>query len=170
MSDEAEGGTLVVGLGNPIMGDDGIGLALLERLRGRWEGSAGVRFADGGTWGMMLLPLIEDADRLLLLDAIAVARPPGTPVVIERVDLPRYFGLKLSPHQIDLREVLALAELRGTLPPDVVAIGVRPEVVKMSTELSDAVAAGLDAAVSLAAERLTAWGHEAPVSEEPSAA
>ena len=61
--------TLVIGLGNPLMGDDGAGVAALERLRDEWELPPEVELVDGGTWGMNLLPLVESAPRLILVDA-----------------------------------------------------------------------------------------------------
>lgn len=158
MSD-APGATVVVGLGNPLMGDDGIGIAALERLRECCRFEPEVLMADGGTWGMNLLPLIEDADRILFLDAIDAGVEPGAPLTLERERLPRYVATKLSPHQIDLKEVLALAELRGTLPRYAVAVGLQPSVVEMSTELSEPVRARLDEMVDLAVGRLEEWGH-----------
>ena len=158
-------GTIVVGLGNPLMGDDGIGLAALERLRETRHVSDAVELVDGGTWGMNLLPLIEDAERIIFLDAIDAGLPPGTLVVLERDELPRYFAHKLSPHQIDLREVLALAELRDTLPRDVVAIGIQPALIELRTDLSPLAWDALDSAVAAAAARLQAWGLPAPARE-----
>jgi hydrogenase maturation protease len=151
--------TVVLGLGNPLMADDGLGLVALERLRAEWEIPDSVTLADGGTWGMMLLPMIEEADELLLLDAIRAGQPPGTFTELAREQLPRYFAHKLSPHQIDLREVLALTELRGTMPARVVAIGAEPERVEMSTELTPVVEARVDEVVQAAVHRLAAWGH-----------
>lgn len=151
--------TLVLGLGNPIMGDDGVGVAALQRLRNDWQLPTDVEVVDGGTWGMNLLPLIETAERLVLLDAINTGSPPGTLTVLERHELPRYFALKLSPHQIDLREVLALAELRGALPRELVALGIQPAVVEMQTELTPPVEAALGKLVDLVADRLEAAGH-----------
>ena len=84
MSERSPGPTLVLGLGNPIMGDDGFGLAVLERLLADWVLPAGVEAVDGGIWGMKLLPQIEQSDRLLLLDAVNAGLAPGTPVVLER--------------------------------------------------------------------------------------
>jgi hydrogenase maturation protease len=85
---------------------------------------------------------------------------PGTIVVLERDRLPMYLSQKVSPHQIDLREVLALAEFRGTLPEEAVAIGLQPERIEMSTELSPSVAARVDDLVSAVVARLHQWGHE----------
>jgi len=153
------GRTLVLGLGNPLMGDDGAGVAALERLRDEWEIPPGVELVDGGTWGMNLLPLIESARHLILIDAIRSGAAPGTLVVLERAQLPRYFSLKISPHQIDLREVLALAELRGLLPDDLVAVGIEPERVELELRLSPSVSAGLGKLVDLVVQRLEWAGH-----------
>jgi hydrogenase maturation protease len=159
MSEPGHGGVLVIGLGNPIMADDGLGLAALERLRLGWSLPESVRLVDGGTWGMNLLPLIEQAQRVVFLDAIDAGRPVGALVVLERHELPRFLALKLSPHQVDLKEVLALAELRGTLPEDLVAIGLQPGRLEMSWGLSPELECRLDGLVSAALEQLAAWGY-----------
>ncbi len=161
MSEAGQGETLVIGLGNPIMADDGLGIAALERLREGWTLPETVRLVDGGTWGMNLLPLIEEASELLLLDAIDSGKPVGELVVLEREEVPRFFGLKLSPHQIDLREVLALAELRGGLPAKLVAMGLQPARVEMFSGLSPGVECRMDALLAAVMERLERWGHVA---------
>lgn len=153
------GGTVVIGLGSPLMGDDGLGLLALEALSRSRAFDPEPLFVDGGTWGMNLLPIIESAKRLLLVDAIRAGGAPGALVVIERDALPRGLGIKLSPHQIDLQEVLALAELRGHLPREAVAIGLEPERVELGCGLSPVVARGLDDLLERIASRLLAWGH-----------
>ena len=150
--------TVVLGLGNMLMADDGIGLAALARLEEEWFVPPYVTLVDGGTWGMNLLHVIEGAERLLIFDAIDLGDPPGTLIRLEDDEIPRFLALKVSPHQVDLREVLALAELRGTLPRRVIALGIQPERVEMSTDFSPAVAARLDQLVHLAAEILCDWG------------
>jgi len=155
---EGGGGTVVIGLGNPIMADDGVGIAALERLRAAGA-PAGVELVDGGTWGMNLLPVIEAAGKLVLMDAIDAGGEPGTLHVLERARIPRYLATKISPHQVDLCDVLALAELRGTLPEDTVAIGLQPARVEMSCELSEAVRVRVDDLVAAVTDRLASWGH-----------
>jgi len=140
------------------MADDGLGLAALAALRAEWELPPEVELVDGGTWGMNLLPVIEDAERVILLDAIDTGAAPGTPVAVERSRLPRYLATKISPHEVDLRDVLALAELRGTLPDQTVALGLQPGRVELSTELSDVVRCRLDDLVRAVVEQLTCWG------------
>lgn len=152
-------GTVVIGLGNPLMGDDGAGLAALGRLADEWH-LAEVELVDGATWGLSLLPVIEDASRLILLDAITAGRAPGDIIELTRDRLPIYLSRKLSPHQVDIRDALAVAELRGKLPADVVAIGVEPARVALGTELSPQVANAIDALALAVVTQLVRWGHE----------
>jgi hydrogenase maturation protease len=161
MSESCQGETLVIGLGNPIMADDGLGIAALERLREGWALPQSVRLVDGGTWGMNLLPLIEGAAELLLLDAIDTGQPAGELVVLSRDQVPRFLGLKLSPHQIDLREVLALAQLRGALPARLVAMGLQPARVEMFSGLSPELESRMDSLLTAVIEQLERWGHVA---------
>lgn len=152
---------VVIGLGNPLMTDDGAGLELLARLAAWGQFEPAPLFVDGGTWGMNLLPVIEDAERVLFLDAVNIRAAPGTAVRLERDQLPRWLGVKLSPHQIDLKEVLAVAELRGRFPVDAVLVGVQPERVEMGTGLTPAVTAGLESALAMAIRTLEDWGMRA---------
>ncbi|HEX6644571.1 MAG TPA: HyaD/HybD family hydrogenase maturation endopeptidase [Gemmatimonadales bacterium] len=140
---ERRAGTVVIGLGNPLMRDDGIGLAALERLARRPDLPAGLELVDGGTWGMNLLPLIESAGAVVFLDAIRLGAAPGTVHELEGDAVPRRLAHKLSPHQIDLGEVLAIAMLRGTLPPRLRALGIEPAEVEMGAGLSPEVEAAM---------------------------
>jgi hydrogenase maturation protease len=140
------------------MGDDGLGLTALARLRDEWV-LPGVELVDGGTWGMSLLPIVESSDRVILLDAIAAGLEPGELVVLERDRLPIYLTRKLSPHQVDVRDVLAVAELRGKLPTETVAIGAQPKSVEMNLELSPEVDGAVERVVDAVIARLREWGH-----------
>ena len=159
-SDRRRRPTVLIGLGNPLMGDDGLGLAALAQLREQWEVPADVELVDGGTWGMNLLPVIEDAGRVLLLDAINAGTAPGTVIVIPRQRLPHYLAMKISPHQVDMADVLALAVLRGTLPDDTVAVGLQPSRVELSNELTDLLRCRLDGLVETVVRQPESWGHD----------
>lgn len=151
--------TVVLGLGNPLMGDDGLGLYALSRLQDDWFVPSSVEFVDGGTWGLSLLPVVDGAARLLVLDAIDLGRDPGTVIELRGPEIPAFLErTKLSPHQVDLRDILALCEWRGTVPDNVAVIGAQPERVEMSADLTPAVHSALGDVVRAAAERLRAWG------------
>lgn len=147
-------GTVVIGLGNPLMGDDGLGIVVARQLLSRTDLPDGVQVVDGGTWGLNLLPVIEDAERVLLVDAIDMAEAPGTLIRLSRERLPRYLATKISPHQVDLRDVLALAELRGTLPDDTTAMGLQPQTVALGTALSPVIDERVEALVSAVLDHL----------------
>lgn len=149
---------VVLGLGNMLMADDGVGLTALARLEEEWFVPREVTLVDGGTWGMNLLPVIESAERLLIFDAIDRGGDAGTVYRLVGDEIPRFLAQKVSPHQIDLREVLALAELRGTLPGELVALGIQPARIEMSTALTPVVEAQVDQLIRMAVETLQAWG------------
>ena len=154
-----DGETVVLGVGSPLMGDDGLGVEVVEMLRERWAHDPDLVFLDGGTWGMRVLPYIEGARRLLLLDVIRDDREPGALIRLERDELPRHLKQKLSPHQIDLGEVLALAELRGTFPEEAVALGIEPDRVELHDGLSPKVSAAVPGLIDAVRTQLAAWGH-----------
>lgn len=149
---------LVLGLGNPIMGDDGVGIVALEQFRDQFEVSDGVELMDGGTWGMNLLPYIESAGKLLLVDAIRSGLEPGADVYLDGPDLPKVLGQKLSAHQVDIVDVLTLCQLRGTLPPATVALGVEPFLIEMRADMTPAVGEGTARLPARMAGQLREWG------------
>ncbi len=150
--------TLVLGLGNPLLADDGVGLVLLDRVRqaGPWPG--GVTFEDGGTWGLSLLPALEDADAVLVLDAVRTSALPGTVRWAQDDAIPRLYRRPASPHQVDLAEVLAAATLLGVLPRRMAVVGVEPaDVATLRVGLSAPVRAAVDLAAGQACRILRGW-------------
>ncbi|MEQ1854963.1 MAG: HyaD/HybD family hydrogenase maturation endopeptidase [Longimicrobiales bacterium] len=158
-SASTSGGTVVLGAGSPLLGDDGLGVQVIATLVDRWAESPTLSFLDGGIWGMRLLPHIEDARQLLVVDAIRAGARPGTLIRLERDEIPKHLRGKLSTHQIDLGEVFAVAELRGHFPAEAVALGIEPESFDAFDELSGTVRARVPALLAAIERQLTAWGH-----------
>jgi hydrogenase maturation protease len=150
--------TVVLGLGNLLRRDEGLGIRALERLRAGYALPSAVRFVDGGTLGLELLCYLEEADRLLVLDAVLDDGPPGAVVRLAGEEVPAFFGLRTSPHEVGLADLLAVCRLRGSEPREVVVLGLRPETVELGWDLSDAVAARIDALAAAAADQLRRWG------------
>lgn len=161
---------IVVGLGNPLMGDDGIGLCALHQLERDWVFDESTQLVDGGTWGLRLLPTLEGARGVVLLDAIRSGREAGSVVELRNEEIPRQLATKLSPHEVDLRELLAVMQLRGTLPLEVSAIGVEPEYVDLLDDLSPTVRSRVPELAALAVERLRSWGVSCIRAQQPTAA
>ncbi len=129
---------LVLGLGNVIHQDDGAGVEALNRLRAFATFPPHVRLMDGGTLGIELLPYVQDATHLLLLDAIDVGAEPGTVV---RLDGPELLNLPRpqNAHQLGVADLLeAMRFTRGALCPTVV-LGIQPQSTDWGVGFTPAV-------------------------------
>ncbi len=161
---------LVLGVGNILYGDEGVGVHLLHRLRRRYRFPPGVELQDGGVLGWHLLPLLAQYPQVLLLDALA-----GEVGAVYRFPPEALGGLalfgKLSSHEWGILDLLWAMELHGDRPEKVavVAMGVTPAAIKGETlefGLSEGIRARLPAMEAVALGALEAWGiHPEPVPE-----
>lgn len=149
--------TVVIGLGNVILSDDGLGVHAVRRLRERYMLGEEVELIEGGTGGLLLLPHLADARRAILVDAIDTGAPPGTLTRLEGEDWTTAFSIRMTPHEVALEDLLGAAQLTGVWPEELVLLGVQPGLVTLGTELSAAVAAAIDQLVDAVAAQLTAW-------------
>lgn len=140
------------------MSDDGIGVHVVQRLAEEYSFPPGVEIIDGGTLGLDLLPLLEGLEGLLIIDAMETGGPPGTIRRLTGDDIPIAFETRLSPHQMGLKDLLAVSRLMGTEVPDMVLLGVQPEFIELGMELSPAVAAQLDCLIERTLQELGRWG------------
>lgn len=145
---------VVLGVGNTVMGDDAIGIELLERVQAAFGDDPRVDYVNGHTGGMELLPVVQDARYLLILDAVA-GQVPGAVVRIEGDQVPRLMAGKISPHQVGLLDILSAARLLGQEPERVVVVGVVPEFVDLTVGMTEAARAGVDEALAPALAALT---------------
>jgi hydrogenase maturation protease len=158
----------VLGVGNLLRTDEGVGVhavrALAERHR---EDMPTVDFLDGGTLGLNLLPFIEAANSLLILDAVDSNSPPGTVVELSGESIPKYSGIKLSEHQVTLQEVLGLGLIRGRLPARMLLIGIQPADLSTGDSLSPIAAAALSEMLARAEAVLREWSLTPPEERRP---
>jgi hydrogenase maturation protease len=150
---------LVLGLGNPLCGDDGAGVAAVARLRERYEAPPGVIVLDGGTLGLSLLPHLRQARSVILVDAIAADAPAGTLVRVEGDDVAPAAAHRLSPHQVGVADLLDGARLLGGYPDVLVLVGVVPAQLELSIERSPAVEARIDDLVQATIDEAARMGH-----------
>ncbi len=144
----AERSILVLGLGNVLMQDDGVGVHAANALEASLdfcvEGREGVVIRDGGTLGLSLLPEVEDCAGLIVLDAAMLSAPPGTVKTFEGAAMDAQLsGKKYSVHEVALFDLLAAAELLGGKPERRALIGVQPEIIDWGLEPTPAVAAAI---------------------------
>ena len=154
---------LVLGLGNPLRGDDGAGCRVIEELMRR-ELPPGVELLDGGAIGLGLLDLLEGRERVILVDAAEMGRRPGefvrfTPDDVSLVSRPDSFSF----HHAGLSEALALAGALGRPLPEMVIFGVQPQKVGWGEGLSLAVETALPALADAVIEEV----NDPPAGSEP---
>ena len=156
----AKGKTLVLGVGNLLLSDDGVGIHTIQRLQKVTQLPEEVQVLDGGTMGLDLLHYLEGIAHLVIVDAIETTdQPPGTLTRIADDDVPAYLATKLSPHEIGLPDMLFAAKLRDLYPASVVIWGVQPATTEVGLDLSPPVAAQVDTLVASVVEELERWGY-----------
>jgi hydrogenase maturation protease len=149
---------VVLGLGNTLNMDEGLGVHALVLLQREIGLRTSVEFLDGGTLGLNLLPLVEEASHLLLLDAVNAEGLPGSVVELSKEQIPLFANVKLSQHQLTFQEVLGLALVRGKYPEYLHLIGVQPADLSTGVGMSDAVLRALPDVLKRAERVLTEWG------------
>lgn len=133
----AEPRVVVLGVGNLVLGDEGVGVRVVQALEAAGRLPEHVRLIDGGTSTHELLEDLEHLDLLVIVDAIAKDAPPGTIFELEGDQIPSAFSNKLSPHQHGINDLLAKLTLLGRAPRRLALIGVVPKRIELDLELSD---------------------------------
>jgi len=127
--------TLIVGLGNILLKDEGIGVRVVESLRDEYLLPDNIRLLDGGCGGLTLLEFMAKVEKLIIVDAARCGAPAGTVYRLGAEDIIRENGDALSGHQTGLRVALSLAGKLQTMP-DTVIFGVEPCLIDYGLELS----------------------------------
>lgn len=153
---------LVLGIGNLLWADEGFGVRCVEALASAVALPEHVRLLDGGTQGLYLLPFLEEAEALLVFDAIDYGLEPGTLKLVRDDEVPAFMGArKMSLHQTGFQDVIATAQLLGRCPHKLTLIGCQPvELEDYGGGLRPQVAAAIPGALDLARAELAAWGVE----------
>ncbi|MGJ0508672.1 MAG: HyaD/HybD family hydrogenase maturation endopeptidase [Methylocystis sp.] len=161
---------LVLGIGNILWGDEGFGVRAVESFHRRFVTPENVTILDGGTQGLYLVQFVEEADRLLVFDAIDYGLEPGALKVVRDHEVPKFTGSKkMSLHQTGFQEVLSAADLLGRYPEKLALIGCQPlDLEDWGGPLTDPVRAAIAPALDAAASVLAEWGValQARVAEE----
>ena len=151
--------TLVLGLGNTLLCDEGSGVHAVRAMRERYRGLRNVEYLDGGTLSFTLAPPIEDADHLIVFDAAQLNAPAGTVCVFLDEEMDRFLASnkKCSVHEVSLIDLMAIAHLTGHLPRHRALIGIQPQSLDWGDAPTDAVSAAIPEALGLAAGLIERW-------------
>ncbi|HEV2229396.1 MAG TPA: hydrogenase maturation protease [Steroidobacteraceae bacterium] len=154
------GGVLVLGLGNVLLGDDGIGAAALDRLERDYRIPPEVRLVEGGTLGLSLLDEIAEAQHAVLVDAVAVDAPPGTLVRLDGAAVIDAVRDRLSVHQVGVADLLDAARLIGRYPSSVVLLGLVPGLIGLGVGRTRVVDEALEALIPAILREIQTLGYE----------
>ncbi len=145
----------IIGIGNLVRQDEGIGIHLLQALQDKLPPQ--IDTLDGGTGGLALMDFVENAKKLLVLDAVDAGIEPGKVVVWRQEEVPYFMASKMSVHQVGFTEVLNWAKFRGKYPDEIAVVGIQPQTLDWGTELSEVVQLSLPTAVKKVLAILEEW-------------
>jgi hydrogenase maturation protease len=153
------GHTLILGIGNQLMSDDGVGAQAALWLAVEVEGMPGVSCLDGGTLGHLLVGYIEESNNLIVIDAAQMHAQPGEVRVFENEEMDRFLSTNpnRSVHEVGLSDLMDMALLGGHLPKRRALIAVQPEYTDWGTELSDPVSRSLSLISDRAMKLIEGW-------------
>lgn len=149
---------VILGIGNILLSDEGVGVRAVERLEADYDLPAGVRALDGGCSAMEMLEDLENLDGLIVVDAVYAHQAPGELVHLEGEQVSSFFRSRMSPHQVGLSDVLAALELTERAPKQRVIIGIKPVSMGLSMDLTPTVAARLPEMIARVVATLEGWG------------
>jgi hydrogenase maturation protease len=153
----------LIGLGNILLGDEGVGVHVVRAIGEKYIFSPEIEIIDGGTLGLDLLSLFEKFDKVLIIDAVNFGKEPGYVGILEDDNIPAViFSNKLSVHHIGLADVLSAAKLMGVIPSKVCLIGIQPSSVEFDfgLEMSNVMNANIEKMIDLAIKKLKEWNIE----------
>ena len=150
--------TIVLGLGNVAQADDGLGIHAVRELQARFDLPPGIEVIEGGTAGLLLVPVLSDADRAVIVDAIDLGAGPGTLHRLEGEAWSKPFMRRLSPHDVGLSDLLGTTALAGALPTEWVLLGLQPERIGWGCVPTATVAAAIPALIDVLVDQLREWG------------
>jgi len=158
MTNSNEKHIMVLGVGNLLFTDEGVGIHTVQTLLEQYEFSENVSIEDGGVLGINLLGIISEADDLIVVDAIRNGGAPGTLYRLEGDDIPKRILAKNSLHQVDLLEALTLCQALDKVPETVI-VGVEPEDIEtLSLELTPPVQEKMDDLIAMVLKELDRLG------------
>ena len=149
---------VVLGLGNVLLSDEGVGVRIIEALEDLYYVPEEVDVVDGGTSGMELMDVIAGCDCLIVADAIRSDSAPGTLIRLEDNQLHAFFQTRMSPHQLGLCDLLAALRLTDETPGKVILMGIVPGNLELGLALTPAVAVARNEAVRLICAELLRLG------------
>ncbi|HAK60399.1 MAG TPA: hydrogenase expression/formation protein [Nitrospiraceae bacterium] len=147
----------VIGLGNILMMDEGVGVHVVNALRERYAFYPEVDIIDGGTSGLDLLPYIAGRDKVLIIDAVDFGKEPCSVGLIENDGIPAALQSKVSLHHLGLSDVLSVALLQDAAPKEICLIGIQPKTIDLGLDMTRGIWDNIETVIDHAIQKLQDW-------------
>lgn len=148
----------VLGLGNILLSDEGAGVHAVITLNKRFSFFPAIDIIDGGTMGLDLLPVFQERDRILIIDAVDFGMCPGHLAMVPGDKIPAVLNTKLSVHHIGLTDLLYAARISCEQTPEICLVGIQPGSLNVGLDMTDPVRARLDSILEMTLQKLKEWG------------
>jgi len=153
---------LVMGIGNTLLQDDGIGVHVTQHFKSAFEFDPCISVLDGGTIGLSLLPEIEDADAVIIVDASEIGEHPGTLRIFHDREIDQQLsGKRRSVHEVALYDLFSAAAIRGRSPVQRALIAIQPACTEWGLDPTPAVRAAIPIACEAISNLTRRWQHAA---------
>ena len=153
--------TLVLGIGNTLLTDEGVGVHVINRMANQCAGVPGVTFLDGGTLSFSLAGELANHARLIVVDAAHTGKKPGSVVCYEGREMEKYLqGSRKSVHEVGLGDLLDITRLCEHYPQKIALVGIEPFNMGWGESLSPVVEHSVSAAVDAVMQLIARWNHK----------
>ncbi|MCW8885277.1 MAG: HyaD/HybD family hydrogenase maturation endopeptidase [Motiliproteus sp.] len=158
---------LVLGVGNILLTDEGIGVRVVEAIEQRYKIPSGIDVVDGGTAGMELLETMSRRDHVIIVDAVNTGAVPGTVVELRGDEVPALFRTRISPHQLGISDLLGVLTVTGEMPKQMSLFGAVPFSLETGVDLTEAMQERLETIVTCVVAELQQLGYDLTPIEPP---
>jgi len=147
----------ILGLGNILLSDEGVGVHVVNEFQKRYEVPPYVEIVDGGAAGLDLIPFIEGREKVVMVDAVNFDREPGYIDVLENEQIPVRLTQKASMHHLGLMDVLCIVRLSGNVPEDMCIVGIQPGSLELGLDMTPPIWDKQEALIDRLVQKLREW-------------
>ncbi len=159
-NNKTESDIVILGLGNTLLQDEGVGVFVANTLVETYNFTPKIEIIDGGTFGLDLLPYIENKEKVLIVDAVNFGKQPGYVEVLKNDEIMVQINTKMSVHHLGLSDIISATKLRDTEPEEMVMVGIQPKSLKTSIELTSEIKNKIDDIIKTILAQLSKWNVE----------
>ena len=147
----------ILGLGNILMSDEGVGVHVVNEFQKRYAVPEHVEIVDGGAAGLDLIPFIEGREKVLMVDAVNFDQEPGFIDTIENEEIPIRLTQKASMHHLGLMDVLCIVRMSGNVPSELCIVGIQPKSLELGLDMTPEIWDKKDALIERVVQKLREW-------------